>query len=94
MTFDTFNNECLGIVIQDWPHMSIGMFMAIDVEWGKLSPIPTTNPLSKEWACVDSDLYIRLDKIKLIKHIKYAEKLKQETKSIFDDNSPGKSAIG
>jgi hypothetical protein len=97
MIFNKFESECVGIAIEDWPHLLIGMFKIEDETWGVLSPIPLDNPLSKQWQSVDSEMYIRLKDVKLVKRIKYdATKEKQRNfEEEFDRvRNSGKSAIG
>jgi hypothetical protein len=45
MIFNKFEAECVGIAIEDWPHLLIGIFKMEDEIWGILSPIPIDNPL-------------------------------------------------
>jgi hypothetical protein len=93
MTFKQFESECIGIAIDDWPHLLIGIYSGVDGDWGKLSPIDPSNPLSKQWKSIDSDMYIRLKDVKLIKIIKYVE-IKQTSPENPEDRYTGKSAIG
>lgn len=93
MNFKQFESECLGIAIDNWPHLLVGIYSEIDGEWGKLSPIDPKNPLYKQWKSITSDMYIRLKDVKLIKVIKY-EEIKTTTFEIPEDQHSGKSAIG
>ena len=92
MNYDRFESECIGVTVIDWPHPLVGIFNVIDGDWGRVSPIPETLPLSKQWKGVDSDIYFRFCDVKLIKHIKYVEYKTNEKEEKF--NSSSKSASG
>jgi hypothetical protein len=97
MNFTIFEQECVGIALRDWPFPLVGIYSAVDPGWAMLRPIPEENPLSKAWKSIDSDFYFKLEDIKLIKHIKYAEKNKNTTTGGFGpetDRDTGKTAIG
>lgn len=87
MDFNQFNDQCIGITVEGWPHPNVGLFTFIDPEWGMLSPIPESNPLVKQVRFVDSDLYFRFKDVKLLKLIKYVEN-KPKSDPLFG-HSPG-----
>ena len=92
MNYDRFNSECIGVTITDWPHPLVGIFTKVDSDWGLITPIPESLPVSKQWKGVDSDIYFRFIDVKLIKHIKYVEYTKEQQQEKTDN--PGKSASG
>jgi hypothetical protein len=99
MIFNKFETKCVGIAIDEWPHLMIGIFKIEDDTWGMLSPIPADNPLSKSWQGVDSELYVRLKDVKLIKLITYDEnKEANKNRDLFGPSSahkdPSKTVVG
>ena len=91
MNYDRFESECIGITVEGWPHPLIGMFSGVDIDWGKISPIPEDLPLSKQWKGVDSDIYFRFNDVKLIRHIKYVEYKTIEKEDKFSNSAKSSS---
>ena len=73
MDYKQFNTKCVGITVEGWDYILLGIFTYVDEDWGLISPIPDDNPLSKQVRFVDSDMHFRLKDLKLIKTIKYVE---------------------
>jgi len=86
MEFSKFNAQCLGIAVEEWPHLLQGQFSYVDAEWGYLSPIPESNPLSRQVVAVDSDIYFRFKDVKLVKILRYVENKTSSTTGFLGYN--------